>query len=452
MVIKKIILKEIQEKHTDANYDYYRLIKTLCLIMIIFCIGIILRNKYSNLMENSRFLKFYPETTFFYQDFKDIGTFSKLEIPQEYRKFSYGIFRTNLGEEKYLFIAQTQTPNTPIINSGQYFLFTNNSYTFISNYPQELENIQHRIQKKQFALLKDTSFRKLIKKLDQNRDNTIIVSDFNYLNLPVDKEFKEQIGTIFDKVVVETKKTNNGLIIDGEIIFKNKIAGLAANAKRIAEKFSLRKIKIENFKTQQPIIIVGVKDFDLWTKTLLQITKNLPQNQYIKTFNLIQNNFHSDIEKDIVKKLNGNAVLYIFKENEVFHPLLTVETNRNLVNQARKYFDFLQVQNKSRFEEKEIDDKIFSVLNSGFYPHNLSFANFGDNLFTLGHQNILEAYARKNPKNYFTSSGDFYIFADIQNIEFTKKHKGFWSGYKNIELKFTLAPNVNFHGYMLQEN
>lgn len=443
---------EIIENPIDQRFENFRTIKTLCIIMIIFCIGLIFRNDYIKLVENSRFLKFYPTTTVFYQEFTDIGEFNNLKIPEEFKKASYGIFLDDRGQENFLMISQTSDEDTPIIDTPKYSMFTQNGYIFLSDNPEELENLQHRINHKNYEILHDKNIKKLLKTLDKKRDFTIMISDINYIGLPVDSEIKEILSKIFDKAIIQVFKDKENIKVSGELTFKNKIANLASCAKQLAENFSFRQIKIEKFSEEKPVLIIAVKDFDLWTKTFLHITKNLPDNQYSATFDLIQNVFHSDIESDIIQKLNGNAVFYLFKKNDILHPMLILETKRNLANQIRKYFSFLQLQNKSTLTEKELNNKTYNVLSSGIYPHNLSFGNFNDKLFAIGHQNIIENFAEKQENNILVENCDFYLYTNVNTLPILHKNTGFWTGYNTIELKLSLTPDVKFEGSLIKQD
>lgn len=444
--MRKIILNDIVERESDTGFEVFRAIKTLCLIIIIFCIGFIYRRGYLSMLENSRFMRFYPASTVFYQDFTSIGDFEKFELPSEYKSVSYGIFKDERGKDKFLMIARTPDADTPIIDTKDYSLFTKDGYTFISNSDKELINLQKRIAVKNYEFIKTTNIKNMLKKLDAKRDYTIVVTDINYTGIPLDADTKNIFAKIFDKSVIQLYRQKDGVSIKGEVVFKNKIAGIAATAKAITENFANRNIAIEYFDKDKVIFVAGVKDFDLWTKAFLKITQTMQGNQYGETFNLIQSGFNSDVEEDIVKKLSGNAVFYLFKDKKDLHPMIVVETKRDLVNQAQKYLSFLQLQNNSKFSEKQINNQTYNILSTGFYPYNLSFTTTNENLFVLGHQNIIENYLGEKPKEKVIKKCDFYLFSDLQKTPLFKNNKGFWDGYKTIELELKLTPSVNFEG------
>ena len=56
---KKISLKEIIVPPKDEGYELYRAIKTFCIIMIIFCMAIVFRTCYLDMLNNSRFLNIH---------------------------------------------------------------------------------------------------------------------------------------------------------------------------------------------------------------------------------------------------------------------------------------------------------------------------------------------------------------------------------------------------------
>ncbi len=444
--MRKIILKDIVEKESDTGFAFFRTIKTLCLIMIIFCISFVYKKGYIEMLENSRFMRFYPASTVFYQDFTSIGDFEEFQLPSEYQSVSYGIFKDERGKDNFLMVAKTPDADTPIIDTKEYSLFTKDGYTFISNNGAELMNVQKRVSEKNYEFIKDNNFKKMLKKLDKKRDYTIVITDANYIGIPIDTDTKNILSKVFDTSVIQLYKQDNGFHIKGEIIFKNKIAGMAATAKSITENFTNRTISIESFDTDKIALVAGVKDFDLWTKTFMQATKTMQKNQYGETFNLIQNGFNSNVEEDIIKKLSGNAVFYLFKDKKDLHPMIVVQTKRDLAKQAQKYLSFLQLQNNSKLSEKQINNQTYNILSTGFYPYNLSFTTSNENLFILGHQNIIESYLNKEPKEKITKKCDFYLFADLNKTPLFKNNKGFWSGYKTMELELKLAPSVNFEG------
>ena len=443
---KKFIIREIKEKPLDMKFEFFRTIKTFCLIMIIFCIGFIFRKGYFDTLENSRFMKFYPTSTVFYQDFTNIGEFKEFKLPKDYQSISYGIFKDDRGKDKFLMVAKTPDSDTPIIDTKEYSLFTKDGYTFLSNSELELKNLKKRIETKNYEFIKDKNIKKLIKNLDKNRDYTIVITNIEYIGLPIDEDIKKIFDKVFDKTIIQIFNRNNGIEISGEITFKNNIIDIAATAKQITENFTNRNIKIDNFNTTNLALVMGVKDFDLWTKTFLQITKTLQDNQYSETFNLIQNDFNTNFEEDIAQKLDGNAVLYLFNDKKTLHPMIVLQTKKDIVKQAQKYLSFLQLQNISELKEKEVNNRTFNVLSSGFYPYNLSFTTLDTNLFILGHQNIIESYINDENKNSAAKKCDFYLFANISKTPILNKNKGFWSNYKTMEFELHLSPSINFVG------
>lgn len=440
--------KEVIEEATDIKYEFFRAIKTFCIIMIIFCAGFLLQKEYNTLLENSKFLKFYPLETLYYEDFADAKDFKRIKLQKEYPSLGYGIFKDNRGNDKFLIVAKTNENNTHIIDTKEYSYFVKNGYAFLSNDNKELENIQQRLKIKDYEFLKNKNIKQAIKKLSPNRDFTIMVNSTGYANLEATEDTAYLIDRILDKAVIQVFKENDNLIFDGEISFENDLATFAVNLKRLSETFVNRKIKIENFNTNNRAVVLGVKDFDLWTQFFVNVLKNLPQNQYSETLALMQNIFNTNVENDIVKKLNGNAVFYLHKTQKDFHPMITVETKRDIASQAQKYFSFLQLSNSLKVSEKEINNKSLNILSSKFYPYNLIFGTINDKMFLLGHQDIIENYTQTLEKTITPKKSDFYFFADINKFPNLKENFGFWKGFSSLEIELSLTPLITFSGKM----
>ncbi|MCQ2957675.1 MAG: hypothetical protein MJ180_02110 [Candidatus Gastranaerophilales bacterium] len=66
--MEKIIPREVKEEPKDIKYECFRAIKTFLIILIVFCIAAFVKKQYFNMLENSRFVKFYPANTLFYID------------------------------------------------------------------------------------------------------------------------------------------------------------------------------------------------------------------------------------------------------------------------------------------------------------------------------------------------------------------------------------------------
>ncbi len=442
----KIVLKELPEEVTDIKYEIYRAIKTFCIIMVIFCVGFILRKNYENMLENARYLKFYPTPTIFYQDFSNDKELSMPDFARDFASMSYGIVKDDRGKDKFLVVAKTPDTDTPIIDTKDYSLFTKNGYTFISDSNDELKAVQARLKTNDYGILKDPSVKKLVKKLDKNRDYTIFTTDAKYVDLPLDVDSKSLLGKVFEKGILQVYKTDDGIKFNGEVLYKNKIATAAAKIKRLAESFANRSIKIEDFDKEHLAFIAGVKDFDVWAKGFFMITNSLLDSRYNSTFELIETNFNSDVETDIIQKLNGNAVFYLFNDKKNMHPLLLMETKRDLTQSAQKYLGFLQLQNNSKMSEKEVNDTTFNVLSSKLYPYDLGFTTFSDKLFVLGHQDIVEKYAGTDKKDFLSKNCDIFLFANIDKTPLLKDNKGVWSPYKNLELEFKIGSSIYFEG------
>jgi len=444
----KIVPRETIDENEDITYEYSRAIKTFCIIMVVFCIGFILKRDYNNLLDNSRFLKFYPENTLYYEDFSDAKDFKKIKTSDNYSSLSYGIFKNERGIDKFLIVAKTEEENTPILDKRKYSYFIKDGYAFLSNDISELMNVQTRLSQHKYAFLKHKGIKKAISKLDKTRDYTIIIDNSSYANLKVTSDIEKAVDKVFDKAVIQVFNENNGLRFNGEITFENNLAGAAINIKKLSECFTNRNIKIGTFQKDNIALIVAVKDFDLWTQAMIDLSKNLPKNQYSETVSLIQNIFNSDVETDIVKKLNGNAVFYLFKEKRDLHPMLTIETKQDIESQVQKYFSFLQLSNSLQLSKKEINNQQLNILKGKVYPYNLSFGMLDNNLFLLGHQKIIENFIENSKSEVIEKDSDFYFFANINKTPALKKNKGFWNGYKTLEVNLFLKPHITFNGTM----
>ena len=449
--MKRVILREIIEEPRDIKYEIFRALKTFCLILIIFLLGFFLKKNYFGMMENSRNMRFYPVSTVFYIDGIDGKSLVKdLGINGEFTLSSYGIFKDAYGKDKILAVlASGDAEESPIIKKGEYSVLTSNGYTFISNSEDEITEIKKRISRKHYEFLKNRNIKKMLKTLDVDRTKTIIAGDISYIGIEINPDARKAINKIFDKAVIQTFENDKEVTFSGEVSFKNKVADAALNVKKVSENFLKEDIKIEQFKNENPVLIIGVKDFDLWSKTFVKILKTLPDNQYNNTLKLIQTVFNFDIEEDIVKQLNGSAVFYMYSQKHALHPMLLLETKKDLAEQGKKYLNFLQLTNSSKLSEKQVNDKTFNVLSSGLYPYNLSFGSIDDSMFILGHQNIIEKYLKENNTKVKEEKCDIYVYSDIKKLfalSKNKRNKSFWRNYKNIELKLFVSPNITFSG------
>ncbi|MCQ2957676.1 MAG: hypothetical protein MJ180_02115 [Candidatus Gastranaerophilales bacterium] len=306
--------------------------------------------------------------------------------------------------------------------------------------------MHERLKLNRHDYLSNANIKKTLKTLDKNRTNTIIISDANYIKLPISDDVKSGLNKIFDNVVIEVFEDDDEIEFKGEINFKNNIAGFLTNIKQLNGCLNDRKIKISNFKANDVSMIVGVKDFDLWTQALVKITQNITNNQYSNTFNLIQNGFNSNVEEDIVNNFNGNAVFYLFNDKREMHPMLSIEAQEDLSKQVQKYFTFLQLPNNLKLTEKEINKKTLNILKSKFYPYNLVFGAVDDNWFLLGHQHIIEQYIEYKNNDFKYKDNDFYFYSNIRKSPALRKRDCVLRKYRDIEVEVSLTPTLNFQG------
>ncbi|MCR4880989.1 MAG: hypothetical protein K6A44_03445 [bacterium] len=453
--MKKVILKEVIEEERDIKYEIFRAVKTFCLIMIFFSIGFLLKKNYSDMIKNAGNMRFYPSSTVFYLDgIEEKKTEQEFPFLKNSSLISYGLVKDSHGEDKFLIAAYTpDAENTHIIPKKGYSFITLNKYTFISDSEDELLELKKRLETHNFVFLKNKNIRKALKTLDGNRSKTIIISDVSYTGIEINKDARKALNKILDKIIIQTFENDKEIKFLGDVSFENKFADAALNLNNLREKFARKSIKIEKFNEKNLALIVGVKDFDLWSTTVVKMVKSLPDNQYNATLSLIQDVFNFDIEEDIVKQLNGSAVLYLYSDKKIMHPMLLLETKKDLAAQGKKYLDYLQLTNSSKLSEKQLNDKTFNVLSSGFYPHNLSFGSIDNNMFILGHQNIIEKYLEANNITFDEENCDIYFYSDIKKLyqqPKKNKKKSFWEKYKNIEVKVFMSPNVNFEGKMVK--
>ncbi len=436
---------EINDDSADLKYEFYRAIKTFCVIMIIFCLGFVFKKDYDNLLNNAGFIRFYPATTVFYQDFKDGSDFNEMKISFDYSSLSYGIFKDEKEIDRFLLVAKTTEENMPVSETGKYFYFVKTGYLFLSDSESEILHLQNRIKSGNNGFLNQRNVKRVVKNLDKNRDYTLIIDDMHYSNIDITTGANDTLDKIFDKVIVQGFKTDKGLNFSGEVVFNNDIAGLAMNLKHLRECFTKRNIKIVDFDKDKIALILAVRDFDLWAQTLVTLSKSLPDNQYSETLKLIQILFNTDVESDIVKKLNGNGVFYLFTDKNDFHPLLTIDTKQDIAEQVGKYLGFLQLTNGLKLSEKEVNKKQLNVLTSKFYPYNLSFATINGNLFLLGYQNIIEHLIENNVDSVNKTS-DFYFYSDITKLPVFDRKKSMICDYRIFEIEFSFTNNIVFNG------
>ena len=266
------------------------------------------------------------------------------------------------------------------------------------------------------------------------------------------QDARKALNKIFDKIIIQTFENSNIIEFSGEITVENKLASAALSINNLREKFARKSVKIEQYDTNNIASVIGVKDFDLWSKIMMKVVKSMPDNQYNATLGLIQEVFKFDIEKDIVQQLNGSAVLYIYADKKHLHPRLLLETKKDLATQGKKYLNFLQLTNNAKLSEKQLHNRTFNVLSGGFYPHNLSFGSLDDNMFILGHQSLIERYLDKTKDNFVEKNCDIYLYFDMKKLisKEAKKSKSFWNEFKTLEVNAFVSPNINFSGKLIK--
>ena len=121
--MRKLNPNDVVEETPDIKYEYFRAIKTFCIIMIIFCAGFLLQKEYNALLENSRFLKFYPFETLYYEDFSDAKDFKRIKLEKDYSSLGYGIFKDKRGNDKFLIVAKTTEDDSHIVDGNSYSYF-----------------------------------------------------------------------------------------------------------------------------------------------------------------------------------------------------------------------------------------------------------------------------------------------------------------------------------------
>ena len=453
--MKKFVLKEISEEPKDIKFEFFRALKTFCLILVFFVIGFFLKQNYTQMLENSRNMQFYPETTLLYIDGIDTEDLIKeFGFEKNISSASYGLFQDSHGNDKFLIVVKTpDREDTHIVTRKDYSSVTVNKYTFLSNSEEKLLEFQKKEGYRRNSFLKNKNIRKSLKTLDKARTKTIIVSDISYIGIAINPDARKTINKIIDKIIIQTFENNEEITFSGNVTFENKIADAALNFNKLIEKFAKKDIKIEKYDTENLAMIIGVKDFDLWSTTLMKIIKSFPDNQYNATISLIQSVFNFDIEEDIVKQLNGNATFYMYSDKKVLHPMLLLETKKDLAVQGKKYLNFLQLTNNSKLSEKQMNNKTFNVLSGGFYPHNLIFGSIDDSLFILGHQNIIESFLNREKEEFTQENCDIYFYSDIRKITLplkSNKTKSFWTRYKNIEMKIFMSQGIYFSGRLVK--
>ena len=450
--MKRVILKEVNEEPKDLGYEIRRAIKTLFVITMVFFVGFVFKKNYNDMLENSRNMRFYPASTVLYIDGLDAKEVAK-EFGLSEKKVSqasYGIFKDKHGEDKFLIaVFSPDEEDTHIITKKGYSLLTSQKYTFISNSEETLSNVKECQKTKKYNFMKNKNIKHALKTLAPYRVKTIIVDDVSYVGIPINYDARKAMNKIFDKIIIQTFEDFNTIEFSGEVTFNSKMISVATKLNNLREKFAKRSIKIEQYNKKNLAMTVGVKDFDIWSTTLMKLVKSMPDNQYNATLSLIQSIFNFDIEKDIVEQLNGSAVLYIYSDKKNLHPMLLLETKKDLAVQGKKYLNFLQLTNNSKLSEKQLHDRTFNVLSSGFYPHNLSFGSLDDNMFILGHQSIIEKFLDNENEDYTIENCDIYFYSNIKKLSAHNKkvkNKSFWNNYKTIEIKAFISPSINFSG------
>lgn len=453
--MKKVVLKEIDIEPRDIKYEIIRAIKTFVIILVLFLLYFSLKQNYNAMLEKGRNMRFYPVSTVFYIDgIKTQNYIPDFEFSEDVNIASYGIFKDSFNNNKFLLVAYTpEKENTLAIKKESYYLATIKGYTFITDSEYELEKIRERIKLKNYEFLKNRNLKKLVKKLDNDRTKTIFISDVTYTDIGLHTDVNKIINKIFDKAIIQTFEKDGNIEFIGELTFKNKIANAALLIKEWREKFSDKTIKLNYFGKDKLALVVGIKDFDLLTNTLVKILKSRPNNQYNKTITFMQSFFDFNIEEDIVTQLGGSAVFYAYEDEMALHPVILVETKKDIAVQGKKYLNFLQIEDKAKIFEKQYYGKTYNVLRTEYYPYNLSFGSFNEKLFVLGHQNIIEKYLNSEYQQSLESDSDIYFYSDIQKVyNFSKNNRkrNFWSDYKSVEIKFDLSSTPNFQGKLVK--
>ena len=442
--IKNAIYDFANKQTNGDNFAYISLSITFLVIFLFVLFTFKINSQYTQLLNESRFIKFYPENTLYYQDFnnpkkfKDIKKFKFLENA---KSLSFGKIYQERGNSNYLIIAKANEDIDIPKNLKNSFVLKEADYIFISDNETILFDLVKRIESKNYGFFGNRNVKNAIKKLPADRDETVIIQNPFYFDDSIDNSYTSIFNRLFSTCALSIKNKDT-VEISGFFNYKeNNIFG-AAILNEVFDFFSPKTMTINYLNKDNLAFFIGIKNFDKLANIFWFLNKNL-KNNYTDTFNAIEEDFNLNLKDEFVDYLKGNAFFYIFQSKEGIEPLVVLETKRDFSSQIKKLSMFLPLPtNNLKISERELNSGTINVLSYKNYPKELHYTTKA-NLFLLGFQNIIEEYTSENKLGSFVSHNDVNVFLDFKYSNTSKFIHS--DKYKNAVVAIDFDENLNFN-------
>lgn len=442
--IKNAIYDFANNQTNGDNFAYISLSITFLVIFFFIFFTVKINSQYAQLLEDSRFVKFYPENTLYYQDFNNPNNFKDIKnfkFLKNANSLGYGKIYPERGTPYYLIIAKSDEDIDIPQNIPGSFLLKQDDYIFISDSETVLFDLVKRIETKQYGFFENRNVKNAIKKLPEDRDETVIIQNPFYFDSSIDNSYASIFNKLFSSCAFSIK--NDDIVkISGFFTYKeNNIFG-AAVLNKLFDLFSPKTMTINYLNKDNLAFFVGIKNFDKLANIFYFLNKNL-KNNYSDTLNAIEEDFNLTLKDEFVDYLKGNAFFYIFQSKEGLEPLVVLETKKDFSSQINKLAMFLPLpSNTLKLSEREMNSGTINVLSYKNYPKELHYTTKA-NLFLLGFQNIIEEYTSENKMESFVSHNDVNVFLDFKYSNASKFIHS--DKYKNAVVTIDFDKNLNFN-------
>ena len=441
----KTAIYDFANKQTNGDsFAYVSLFVTFIVIALFVFFTININSRYHELLDGSRFAKFYPENTLFYQDFNNPKNFKylkKFEFLKNANSISYGKIYPERGEPSYLIIAKSVEDIKIPEKLKNIFVLKHDDYIFVSDSETILYDAIKRIEKNDYGFFELRDVKNAIKKLSDDRDETVIIINPFYLDNDIDNSYISIFNKLFSSCAFGVRK---GEIVEVSGFFnykENNIFG-AAILNEFFDFFSPKTMTINYLNKDNLAFFVGIKNFDKLANIFCFLNKNI-KNNYTDTLNAIEEDFNLTLKDEFVDYLKGNAFFYIFQTNEGLEPLIVMETKRDFSSQVKKLSMFLPLPtNNLKISERELNNGTINVLKYKNYPKELHYTTKA-NLFLLGFQNNIEDYVSEKNIESFVSKNDVNLFLDFKYPNASKFINT--KNYKSAALSIDFDENLNFN-------
>ncbi len=374
----KTAIYEFADKQTNGDkFAYVSWCVTLIVIIFFIFFTVKINDRYNELLNCSRFAKFYPENTLFYQDFNNPQNFKYLKdfkFLKSANSLSYGKIYSERGNSYYLIIAKINENIDVPEKIKNAFIQKQDDYIFISDSETVLFDLIKRIELKKYGFFEQRNVKNAIKKLPQDRDETVIVINPFYFDNEIDNSYISIFNKLFSSCAFGIK--NKDMVeIRGFFNYKeNNIFG-AAILNEVFDFFSPKLMKINYLNKERLAFFVGIKNFDKLANIFCFLNKNL-KNNYTDTLNAIEEDFNLTLKDEFVDYLKGNAFFYIFQTKDGLEPLVVMETKRDFSAQVKKLSMFLPLpSNNLKISERELNSGTVNILKYKNYTKELQNIN-----------------------------------------------------------------------------